>query len=57
MFKVIKNTKNSIEWGKVAKWGGISAGIAGVIGLGLGIFAKRAFNQQLALQNPEYNQQ
>ena len=35
LFKIIKNTKNDINWQKVCKNGGIAAGVLGLITLGL----------------------
>ena len=40
IFKVIKNTKNNIEWKKMLKYGGIGAGILGALTLGYSVFMK-----------------
>ena len=40
LFKIIKNTKNSINWSKVLKFGGITAGVFGILSLGLNLYYK-----------------
>lgn len=42
LFKIIKNTKNSINWKKVCKYGGITAGVFGAATLGLAILGERS---------------
>ena len=42
LFDIIKNTKNSINWKKVCKYGGITAGVFGAATLGLAIFSGRS---------------
>ena len=44
LFKIIKSTKNDINWKKAFKYGGITAGIFGGLTLGAGILMNR--NQQ-----------
>lgn len=41
LFKIIKNTKNNIQWKKMLKYGGITAGIFGAITLGFSVFGNR----------------
>lgn len=51
-FKIIKNTKNSVNWKKAFKHGGIAAGITGVLTLGYAGYIKYAQAKQLqAMQN------
>lgn len=45
IFKVIKNTKNSIDWKKMLKYGGIGAGIFGGLTLGYAAFLNKNQNQ------------
>lgn len=44
LFKIIKNTKNSIDWNKACKAGGITAGILGILALGYSFFTKTPNN-------------
>ena len=41
LFKIIKNTKNDINWKKVCKYGGITAGVFGAATLALAILSKQ----------------
>ena len=38
IFTIIKNTKNSVQWKKMFKYGGITAGIFGALTLGFSVF-------------------
>ncbi len=40
LFKIIKNTKNGINWAKSMKYGGITAGIMGILALGSALFTR-----------------
>ena len=42
LFKIIKNTKNSVNWKKAAKYGGITAGVFGAATLAYAIFANKS---------------
>ena len=44
LFKIIKNTKNSTNWKKAFKTGGITAGVLGVLALGYSLFTKPSNN-------------
>ena len=44
LFKIIKNTENSINWKKVAKYGGITAGVFGAAALCYAILAGKHSN-------------
>ena len=50
-FKIIKNTKNNVNWKNAFKYGGITAGVMGIIALGLGAMAARA--QSVQQQYPQ----
>ena len=41
LFKIIKNTKNDINWKKVCKYGGITAGVFGAVTLTLAILGRQ----------------
>lgn len=42
LFKIIKNTKNDINWKKVGKYGGITAGIFGAATLALAVLGRQS---------------
>ena len=41
LFKIIKNTKNSVNWKKAAKYGGITAGVFGAATLALAVLNRQ----------------
>ena len=51
IFKVIKNTKNNIQWKKMLKYGGITAGVFGAITLVYSMLIEKGNSNNYIVQN------